>query len=119
MEIDMANRLLELRKDLGYSQEKLAESLGVTRQAVSKWENGQGLPDAGNLLEISKLYCVSVDYLLTGVRQTQPAAPAPTPKGISPFRVLALVLLGFAGVSLVGVLFIFLLALLTSTAFGG
>ena len=57
-------KLLALRKQKGYSQEQLAEQLLVSRQAVSRWENGEVWPDAPNLVQISKLFGVSVDYLL-------------------------------------------------------
>lgn len=57
-------KLLNLRRQAGYSQEELAEKLNVSRQAISRWEQGSAMPDAVNLLQISKLFCVSVDYLL-------------------------------------------------------
>lgn len=57
-------KLLGLRKEKGYSQEMLAEKLGTTRQAVSKWENGQGFPETEKLLMIGNLFEVSIDYLL-------------------------------------------------------
>ena len=57
-------KLMSLRKKSGMSQEDLAERLGVSRQAVSRWELGTTLPDAPNLLKLSDLFGVSVDYLL-------------------------------------------------------
>ncbi len=57
-------KLFELRKGQKLSQEELAEKLGVTRQAVSRWENGETMPDSPNLLEICNLFGVSADYLL-------------------------------------------------------
>lgn len=57
-------KLFELRKSQNFSQEELAEKLGVTRQAVSRWENGETMPDSPNLLEICNLFGVSADYLL-------------------------------------------------------
>ena len=57
-------KLLKLRRRDGLSQEDLAEKLGVSRQAVSRWEVGAAKPDAGNLLQISKLFGVTADYLL-------------------------------------------------------
>ena len=59
-----AEKLLYLRKNNNMSQEELAEKLNVSRQAVSRWESGTALPDATNLLCISKLFNVSTDYLL-------------------------------------------------------
>lgn len=122
MEIDMSERLLALRKKMGYSQEKVSELLGVTRQAISKWENSQGLPDLNNLLELSRLYNVSADYLLTGkIEQSKEPLSAIEPEKlrISPSKKLLLFLLGFAGVSVIAALFIFLLTLLTKSFFGG
>ena len=59
-----AEKLLYLRKNNNMSQEELSEKLNVSRQAVSRWESGTALPDATNLLCISKLFNVSIDYLL-------------------------------------------------------
>lgn len=57
-------KLMALRKKAGMSQEDLADRLSVSRQAISRWELGSTLPDAPNLLKISDLFGVSVDYLL-------------------------------------------------------
>ncbi len=57
-------KLLELRKQNNFSQEELAEKLGVSRQAVSRWESGETMPDSPNLLQISNIFSVSADYLL-------------------------------------------------------
>ncbi|MCR5348514.1 MAG: helix-turn-helix domain-containing protein [Bacilli bacterium] len=64
MNIEIANRLAELRKKSGLSQEQLAERLGLTRQAVSKWERAEASPDTDNLICLAKLYNVSLDDLL-------------------------------------------------------
>jgi len=60
----LSDKLIELRKTKGWSQEDFAEKLDVSRQAISRWENGTALPDAQNILQISKLFGVSADYLL-------------------------------------------------------
>lgn len=60
----LGNKLYELRKEAGLSQEELAEKLDVSRQAVSKWECGDSLPDTDNLITISKLFGVSLDELV-------------------------------------------------------
>ncbi len=60
----LGNKLYELRKKNGLSQEALADRLGVSRQAVSKWECGESLPDTDNLITISKLYGISLDELV-------------------------------------------------------
>lgn len=57
-------KLFELRKKNNFSQEELAEKIGVSRQAVSRWESGETMPDSPNLLIISNLFGVSADYLL-------------------------------------------------------
>ena len=60
----MEEKIIMLRKKFGWSQEELAEKVCVSRQAVSRWENGTALPDAQNVLQLSKLFQVSTDYLL-------------------------------------------------------
>lgn len=60
-----AEKLKELRKQSGLSQEKLAEKLGVSRQAVTKWERDTGVPDIDNIMAISKLFDVSMDELFS------------------------------------------------------
>ena len=60
-----AEKLKELRKHAGLSQEKLAEKLGVSRQAITKWEGGSGVPDIDNIMAISKLFDVSMDELFS------------------------------------------------------
>ena len=64
MNIEIANRLVHLRKSNHLSQEALAEKLGISRQAVSKWERAEASPDTDNLILLAKLYHVSLDELL-------------------------------------------------------
>lgn len=64
MNVKMADRLVELRKKSGYSQEELADKLGISRQAVSKWERAESAPDTDNLIALSKLYNTSIDVML-------------------------------------------------------
>ena len=64
MNLEIANRLVALRREHGYSQEELAARLGVSRQAVSKWERAESSPDTDNLIELARLYGVSLDELL-------------------------------------------------------
>lgn len=70
MTIETANRLLEMRKKHGFSQEELAERLGVSRQAVSKWERSEASPDTDNLIALAKLYGVSLDSLIYGTDES-------------------------------------------------
>ena len=65
MNVEIANKLLNLRKTAGLSQEELAEKIGVSRQAVSKWERAESSPDTDNLIALSKIYKVSIDELLS------------------------------------------------------
>lgn len=60
----LADKIILERKKNGWSQEELADKLGVTRQAVSKWEGAQTMPDLQRVLEMSRLFQVSVDYLI-------------------------------------------------------
>ena len=63
---ELGQRLQQLRKAKGFSQEELADRVGVSRQAVSKWEGGQTAPDLERLLALSKQLDGTTDYLLTG-----------------------------------------------------
>lgn len=59
-----ANKLVQLRKKTGWSQEELAEQMNVSRQTVSKWESAQSIPDLERIIRLSQLFGVSTDYLL-------------------------------------------------------
>ncbi len=69
-----AEKLKSLRKQAGMSQEQLAEKLGVSRQAVTKWETGAGIPDIENIMAISALFDISIDQLLSNGRETKKPA---------------------------------------------
>lgn len=60
----LSEKITRLRKTAQLSQEQLAERLNISRQTVSRWEMGSAMPDASNLLQLSKLFGVSIDYLL-------------------------------------------------------
>ena len=60
-----AEKLKSIRKQAGMSQEQLAEKLGVSRQAVTKWETDAGIPDIENMMAISALFDISIDELLS------------------------------------------------------
>ena len=60
-----AEKLKSIRKQAGMSQERLAEKLGVSRQAVTKWETDAGIPDIENIMTISALFDISIDELLS------------------------------------------------------
>lgn len=74
MNIEIADRLLKYRKANGFSQEELAEKIGVSRQAISKWERSEASPDTDNLIMLAKVYGVTLDDLLLG--ESEPAARA-------------------------------------------
>lgn len=69
MNIETANRLLNYRKRQGLSQEELAAKIGVSRQAVSKWERAEASPDTDNLIELAKIYGVTLDELISGAKE--------------------------------------------------
>ena len=82
----LSKKLQKLRRKNGYSQEELAEKLGVSRQAVSKWERGDSFPDTNNLIAVAALYNVSVDELAGCIRGDPSIAytpDAPVSEGIS------------------------------------
>ena len=71
----LADKIVSLRKKAGWSQEELAEQLGVTRQSVSKWEGAQSIPDMDKVVQMSRLFGVTTDYLLKDELEEQTAAP--------------------------------------------
>ena len=70
--MNISKKLKDLRLKSGLSQEKVAEQLYVSRQAVSKWETGEALPEMENLAALAKFYNVSVDYILTPEEELKP-----------------------------------------------
>ena len=75
-------RIAQARKKAGLTQEQLGEALGVSRQAVSKWESGQANPDVTYIMEMCRIFDVSADWILFGTEH-KPSAPVPAeiPKG--------------------------------------
>lgn len=69
--MSVSKQLIHLRNVKGISQEELASLMNVTRQAVSKWENDQTLPDSEKIIRLSEIFGVSTDYLLKG-KETDP-----------------------------------------------
>ena len=62
--MNLSTKIYELRKAKGMSQEKLAELVGVSRQSISKWESGETIPELERLVELSRIFEVTTDYLL-------------------------------------------------------
>lgn len=75
MKLETAQRLFEYRKANGYSQEELADKIGVSRQAISKWERSESSPDTDNLIALADLYGVTIDELLNGKKEPKREAP--------------------------------------------
>lgn len=59
----LADKIINLRKKAGWSQDELASKLNVTRQSVSKWEGAQSIPDMERIVRMSRLFGVTTDYL--------------------------------------------------------
>ena len=76
----LADKIIELRKKNGWSQEELAEKLDVSRQAVSKWESAQSVPDMNRVLLLSEVFGVSTDYLLKDELGEEAAPGTPLPE---------------------------------------
>ncbi len=117
--MNLNERLQDLRKKAGYSQEQLAELLGISRQAISKWESGQGNPDIDNIIKLTKIYQVSTDYILLGHKdepgkQTEPIqTPLPPKNELSPEMRKALAIITVtAGFAVITVLFITMLSIM-------
>ena len=81
--MELYEKLYELRRASGMSQEELAEKLGVSRQAVSKWESGATQPELPKLIELSKIYQVSVDALLSLEHAKEPQDSSPAAESTS------------------------------------
>lgn len=80
MNIETANRLLQYRKKMNLSQEELAARIGVSRQAVSKWERAEASPDTDNLILLADIYGVSLDELLKGEKETESETQSEEPE---------------------------------------
>lgn len=109
MNID--ERLQELRKKAGYSQEQVAEILGISRQAISKWESGQGNPEIDNIIKLTEIYHVSTDYILLG-QESSTVIPTPEKKKIDKETRKAISVISIiAATAIITVLFIIALGL--------
>lgn len=72
--MNIADRIQYLRKQRGLSQEELADKIGVSRQAVSKWESEQSTPDLDKIIVMSDLFEVTTDYILKGIESVSPTS---------------------------------------------
>lgn len=75
--MELKEILLSLRREKGLSQAELAEELGVSRQAVSRWEAGLAVPSGENLIALSRVYGVTVEEMLRNGRGEEPPEPPP------------------------------------------
>lgn len=71
----LADKIINLRKKEGWSQEQLAEQVGVSRQSISKWESAQSVPDMNKILMLAQIFNVSTDYLLKDEMEIEEQAP--------------------------------------------
>ena len=82
----LADKIMELRKKNGWSQEELADQLGVSRQAMSKWEGATSTPDLERVVAMSRLFGVSTDYLLKDEMEADTPRTAPVEEPVSGLR---------------------------------
>lgn len=80
----LSDKIMTLRRQKGWSQEELADRLGVSRQAVSKWESGAAQPELGKVAELARLLGVRVDDLLSDDAPLAPDADAPAERHVTP-----------------------------------
>ena len=78
LSMEIAQRLADMRREKGFSQEELANQLGLSRQAISKWERGESAPDMANLIALADLYDVTLDELIRGEAPASQTAEAET-----------------------------------------
>ena len=84
----LADKIIELRKKNGWSQEELAEKMGVSRQSISKWEGAQAVPDMGRIVRLSELFGVTTDYLLRDDLEQEELTALPS--GDAPVRTVSM-----------------------------
>lgn len=107
----LAEKIYQARKKAGLSQEALADALGVTRQAVSKWETGKSVPDTENIRRMALILAVSADYFLGDAAETPAdnpfgAVPPEKPDTLPEKLGLLLFLAGVAAIALCSVVFL-------------
>ena len=114
----IGERIAKCRKEKNLSQEYIAELLDVSRQAVSKWETNQTEPDTGNLIQLARIFGVSVEYLANG--EEAPPKVVYVEKNLPIFKITGIVLIALGGLSLIlGALMPFMLGIgIVTVAFG-
>lgn len=114
--MSIGKRISDLRKQYSYSQEYVAEKIGVSRQAVSKWEQDQTAPDTYNLIALAELFNVSVEYLANGKSEQQISDPVlqANHNKITAKKIMGFILLGIGLLALIlGILFSEVLTILS------
>lgn len=109
--MSLGSNIYDLRSKAGLSQEELAEKLGVSRQSVSKWETDTSVPDVDKLIQLSKVFGITLDELVNGATDQQPHTPLQEPTKIeyvseiksSTFRTRKIIGAVLIGVSLLAV----------------
>ena len=92
--MSLGENIYKYRTALGMSQASLADELEVSRQSVSKWENGTAIPDLDRLVKMSKLFGVSLDDIVFG--EVSPKKESSSPSSISPFSIIpSRIIVGF------------------------
>ena len=94
--MELGKRIAALRRQQGLTQEQLAQQLGTTRQAVSKWESDKSEPDIATLIQLGNLFGVSMDHLLLGAEDTSQAVPKKNSRKHFLLPCLLVLLLGIA-----------------------
>ena len=112
VKMNIGERLKELRKKAGYSQETLANKLNISRQAVAKWEQDVCEPGIDNLVTMADLFKVDLDYLMTGREKQNNPVKAEVLKKQNLLDKADIVILIFAMSSLVMILFLFIYSIL-------
>ena len=114
----IGERIAKCRKEKNLSQEYIAELLGVSRQAVSKWETNQTEPDTGNLIGLARIFGVSVEYLASG--EEAPPKVVYVEKNLPIFKIIGIVFIALGGLSLIlGAIMPFMLGIgIITVAFG-
>ena len=109
----LEEKLAALRREHKMTQAELAEALDVSRQAVSKWESGQGKPDVDNIVKLTEVYHVSADYILLGIEQEKTVIMSAKKELCHEYRKAIATVIIIAGMAVVTVLFITALGLLS------
>ena len=89
--MDIGQRIADLRKKRGMTQEQLAEALGATRQAVSKWESGKSAPDMETIIRMGVCFGVTMDYLILGVEGPAFQAPPQPKKRLEGYKIVFII----------------------------